>query len=117
MLKLISYALAQCILAVGGQVALKIALARMLPFAWSKAFWTSVFLNWQLAVAGILFGSSSILWMYILKHYPFSTAYPLASLSYVFAMIAGMVFFHENITALKWVGTLFIIFGCGLIAK
>ena len=37
--------------------------------------------------------------MYILRHYPFSQAYPLSSLAYVFGMVAAMWIFHEQVVA------------------
>jgi drug/metabolite transporter (DMT)-like permease len=44
-------------------------------------------------------------------------AYPMISLSYVFGMVAAMVFFHEDISLTKWIGIVCIITGCFLIAK
>ena len=40
-------AIIQSLLLAGGQVLLKFALARMLPFAMTLEFWKSVFVNWQ----------------------------------------------------------------------
>lgn len=60
---------------------------------------------------------ASLLWMYIVKVFPFSTSYPVVSLSYVFGMFAAVIFFHEEVSALKWVGVTLIIIGCILIAK
>lgn len=110
-------AIVQSLLLAGGQVFLKFGLARMLPFAFSKEFFASFFANWQFACAGLCYGAGSILWFYIIKHYPFSMAYPLVSLSYVFGMIAAIVFFHETVEWVKWLGVLFIMLGCYLIAK
>ncbi len=117
MWRIVLLSVIQSILLSGGQVFLKFALQRMLPFGWTRSFWQSVLLNWQFAASGIMFGSSSILWMYIVKHYPLSVAYPMISLSYVFGMIAAMVFFHEEVSALKWAGIALIMIGCCLIAK
>ncbi len=111
------YACIQSLLLVSGQVFLKVALSRMLPFGWNTAFWRSVFLNVPFAVCGGLFASCSVLWMYIIRHYPLSVAYPMISLSYVFGMVAAILFFHESVSAQKWAGVLFIILGCCLIAK
>ncbi len=110
-------AVIQSLLLSGGQVLLKFALARMLPFDWSWAFWKSVFVNWQFAACGLCYGAGSLLWFYIIKHFPFSMAYPMVSLSYVFGMIAATVFFHEPIGWSKWIGVLMIIGGCYFIAK
>ena len=110
-------AILQSLLLASGQVFLKFALARMLPFAWTKAFWKSVFFNWQFVTCGLCYGAGSLLWFYILKHFPFSMAYPMVSLSYVFGMIAAIIFFHEPVNLAKWVGVLLIMAGCYFIAK
>ena len=57
------------------------------------------------------------MWLYIIKHFPFSMAYPMVSLSYVFGMIAAIVFFHEPVSITKWIGVLLIMAGGYLIAK
>lgn len=116
-LSLIPLAILQSMLLAGGQVLLKFGLNRMLPFAWSWDFWKSVFANWQFASCGLCYGAGSILWFYIVKHYPFSMAYPMVSLSYVFGMIAAIVFFHEPVAISKWIGVLLIMLGCYFIAK
>ena len=55
--------------------------------------------------------------MYIIRHFPLSTAYPLVSLSYVFGMIAAIVFFHEHVEVSKWIGVLLIMAGCFIISR
>ena len=115
--KLFIYSLIQCTLLSSGQVLLKFALARMLPFSMTLDFWKSVFVNWQFAACGLCYAAGSILWFHIIKHYPFSMAYPLVSLSYVFGMIAAIIFFHEHVDLLKWIGVLLIMAGCYLIAR
>lgn len=114
---LLVLAVLQSVMLTGGQVMLKIALKQMLPFGWTWTFWKALLLNWPFAVCGMLFGTASLLWMYIIKHFPFSQAYPMASLSYVFGMLAAMVFFHESVDYTKWIGVLLIMLGCFLIAK
>ena len=47
--RLIPLAMLQSLLLAAGQVLLKFGLGKMEPFAWSTAFWKSVFLNWQCA--------------------------------------------------------------------
>ena len=116
MWKIIPLTILQCILLTGGQVLLKFALIRMVPFGWNRAFWTSVFVNWQFAACGFCFAIASLLWMYIVKVFPFSVAYPMVSMSFVIGMIAAVVFFHEQVSWSKWVGVLLIVAGCLLIA-
>lgn len=110
-------AICQSALLALGQVLLKLGLQKMEPFGWNLVFWRSALLNWQFAVSGICFGIASVLWMYIIKHFPLSVAYPMVSLSYVFGLIAAMFFFHEEVNAYKWIGVCLIMLGCYVIAK
>ena len=117
MWKLLSLGVLQSVLLVSGQVFLKLAMLRMSPFAWTRKFWLELLTNWHFAACGLLFGGASLLWMYIVKTFPFSMAYPMVSLSYVFGMFAAILVFHEEVTATRWIGVAFIVLGCILIAK
>lgn len=110
-------AIIQSIILAMGQVTLKFGLNKMEPFGWNRDFWYSALINWQFALSGICFGSASLLWMYIIKHYPLSSSYPLVSLSYVFGLISAIIFFHEDVSLNKWFGVGLIILGCYIIAK
>ena len=101
MWRVIVLAVVQSALLAIGQVFLKFALQKMHPFGWTKDFWWHLLINWQFACSGAFFGASSVLWMYIVKHYPLSVAYPMISLSYVFGMLAAIAFFHESVSAVK----------------
>jgi undecaprenyl phosphate-alpha-L-ara4N flippase subunit ArnE len=101
----------------GGQVLLKFALEKMGDFRWEWSFFTALLTNWWLLGCGICYGAATVLWMYILKHFPFSMAYPMISLSYVFGMFAAILFFHEQVSLTRWAGVLFIMTGCILIVK
>ena len=117
MWRIIGLAATQSAVLAAGQVFLKAALLRMLPFGWTRAFWMSLLTNWRFAVCGLLFASAGLLWMYMLKHYPLSVAYPLVSLSYVFGMVAAMLVFHEAIPAHRWIGVALIMAGCCVIVQ
>ena len=99
MWRVIVLAVVQSALLAIGQVFLKFALQKMHPFGWTKDFWWHLLINWQFACSGAFFGVSSVLWMYIVKHYPLSVAYPMISLSYVFGMLAAIAFFHVSVSA------------------
>ena len=117
MIRLLILAFFQSATLAMGQVLLKYGLQRMEPFGWNLSFWKSVFLNWQFALCGVFMAIQTLLWMYIIKHFPLSIAYPLGSMSYVFTMIAAMVFFHEDVNMLKWIGVFFIMTGCVLLTR
>ena len=116
-LGLLPLAIIQSLLLAGGQVFLKLALGKMGPFGWNWSFWGSLLTNWQFALCGLLYGAGTILWFYIIKHFPFSMAYPMVSLSYVFGMLAAIFVFHEEVSLARWGGVLLIMAGCYFIAK
>lgn len=89
----------------------------MAPFGWNRTFWYGLLSNWQFAASGICYGAGSLLWMYILKNFPFSMAYPMISLSYVIGMFSAIIFFNEDVSLNKWIGVILIIGGCWLITK
>lgn len=107
----------QSALLCSGQVLLKLALGRMGAFSWTLDFFVRNLTNWWLLACGICYGAATLLWFYILKNFPFSMAYPMISLSYVFGMFAAILFFHEQVPMVRWVGVLLIMAGCVLIAK
>lgn len=116
MWQLLLLSVIQSLMLSSGQLTLKIALARMPAFSWSATFWTDILTNWWFLLCGILFGGASLLWMYILKHFPLSMAYPMASMSYIFTMLSAIVFLHEEVSLNRWIGIFLIMTGCVVVA-
>ena len=110
-------AVIQSVLLCSGQVFLKLALQKMGAFAWKGSFFVAQLTNWWWLGCGVCYGCATVLWMHILKNYPFSMAYPLISMSYVFGMVASVLVFHETVPAVRWIGVLLIMAGCYFIAK
>ncbi len=117
MWQLIGLSVIQSIMLSFGQLTLKIALAKMPSFSWTAHFWGDLLTNWWFMLCGVLFGGASILWMYILKHFPLNMAYPMASMSYVFALLFAIVFLHESVSLNRWIGVALIMAGCVFVAK
>ena len=117
MWRLLLLSMVQSLLLAGGQVLLKIALARMLPFGRTRKFWGPLFATWPFLGAGICFGLGSLLWMYILREFPLSMAYPMVSISYVFGILASIVFFNEHVVAHQWLVVVLIMSGCCMVVK
>lgn len=101
----------------GGQVLLKLAMAKLPPFQWSWSFFYALLTNWWLLACGVSFGLATVLWLYILKTFPFSQAYPLTAIGYIFAMVAAILVFGEHVPFVRWIGAVLIIGGCMLIMK
>ena len=116
-MRLLLISIVQSILLCSGQVLLKLALQRMGAFSWTLDFFSRNLTNWWFLACGICYGCATALWLYIIKNFPFSMAYPMVSLSYIFGMFAAILVFHEQVPLIRWAGVLLIMAGCVLIAK
>lgn len=67
-----------------------------------------------LGIAGIallLYGSATLLWIWILRTTPLTRAYPFMALSFVFVPLASVLIFSERINTMYLVGLAFIVSG------
>lgn len=117
MVRLLILVAVQTLFLSGGQVLLKLAMAQLPSFSWSWAYFRQVLTDWWLLACGASFGVATVLWLYILRHFPFSQAYPLTALAYLFGMVAAIVVFGEQVPLVRWIGALLIVGGCMLIMK
>ena len=99
----------------GGHTFLKLALASKQEFSLSMAFFKSVCSNWRFMVSGISFFSAGMMWVYILKVFPFHQSIPMSALVYVFSLIASLLVFGETVPLVRWIGMSLILAGCLLI--
>lgn len=116
-MRFVTLSLVQCVLLSSGQVFLKLAMGRMRSFEWTWRWFGELAANLPLALCGLCMGGATALWLYILRHFPLSVAYPFTSLSYVFGMLAAMWVFGEQVSLVKWVGMALIVAGVFLIVK
>jgi len=72
-----------------------------------KAVFSSPFLWAGLLTAATVF----IIWSTILSKIDLSVAVPIASFSYILVPVVSVIFLHEQISALRWAGILFILMG------
>ena len=117
MWKLFGLVVLQTLFLSGGQVLLKIAMQQLGKFEWSWAYFKTVCEDVWFLACGISFGVATVLWLYILKKFPFSQAYPMTSLSFVFGMLAAWLVFGESIPFSRWIGLVLVVLGCFLIMK
>ena len=70
--------------------------------------WNSVNFIWGM----ILYGTGFLIWLYILKRYPLSIAFPIAASSLIIAtQFFGIILLKESIYLNKIIGITFIIMG------
>lgn len=118
MYKLILISLTQSALLCGGQVLLKLAVQLFdRSQGWKYFVVHGILTNWYLMGCGVLMTSAALLWMYILKHFEFSVAYPLSSMAFALGAVAGILVFHEDVSWQQWIGILIIMIGCFVVAK
>jgi drug/metabolite transporter (DMT)-like permease len=72
-----------------------------------KTVFSSPFLWLGLAAVVTVF----IIWSSVLSKIDLSVAVPIASFSYVLVPVASVIFLHEKITTLRWMGIFFILAG------
>ncbi|MDR2130201.1 MAG: EamA family transporter [Odoribacteraceae bacterium] len=117
MWRIIVLSTVQCLFLSVGQVCLKFAVNRMGAVSYTWAFVREQLTNWWLLASGLCMVAATLLWLYIIKHYDFSVAYPMISISYVFGMLAAVFIFHETVPPTRWLGVLLIMGGVILTAK
>jgi len=65
----------------------------------------------------VVYGISAILWLDVLSRLDFSVAFPLVSLTYLFALIIGSVLFHEQVGWSRITGVFLICGGLVFIVR
>lgn len=90
---------------------------RIDKFSFTWIFFREQLTNWWLLASGTSMIVATFLWLYILKHFDFSIAYPMISISYLFGMLAAIYIFQEAVSITRWLGVGFIILGVIMIAK
>ncbi len=117
MLKLISLIIGQSVLLVASQTFLKMSVELFGKFSWTWNFFKTVFTTWQFAASGLCALLAMLTWMYVLKLYDFSLAYPLLGISYLIGLFSAYFFLHEAIPLTRWIGVIIIMIGVYFVAK
>ena len=117
MFKLISLVVVQTLFLTSGQVLLKKAMLQLPSFSWSWSYFKAVLVDCWLLGCGVSFGIATVLWLYILRHFSFSQAYPMTAMGYVFGVVAAIFVFGETVTAWRWLGVALIVLGCLFVMK
>jgi drug/metabolite transporter (DMT)-like permease len=77
---------------------------------------SGIFLNIQLLIGLFLYFCGAVMLLLALKQGELSAVYPIISLTFVWVLIIGALFFNEAITGLKLAGTLCIIIGVAMLS-
>ena len=117
MFKMIATVALQSLFLTMAQLFLKIAVKRFGVFSWTWHYLRTVAYNLPLLFSGISAIAGTVLWIYILRKYEFSIAYPLTSICYIFGIMAAQWILHEQVPATRWIGVGIIIIGVFFVAK
>jgi len=107
------------LLAVAGQLMMKRGMMMFGSFPVSQlaSKLVAMFMNPFVFFGFACFGLSSIFWLVVLSRLPLSLVYPMVSVAYVLVAFASIIFFHETVSLVRWVGIAVIIFGVVLISR
>ena len=117
MLRLLALIFTQSVLLVAAQSLLKVSVQKFGSFRWAWSYFATVLTTWQFALSGICALACMLTWMHVLKHYEFSLAYPLLSVSYIIGLVVACFFFHEAVPLTRWIGVVIIMVGVYLVVK
>ena len=116
MLKFLFIGIIQSLFLTAGQVFLKLSINRMesieLHFSSIKHF-----ISLPLLASGTSFIVAGGMWLYMLKYYDFSLAYPITSLSYIFGLVAAAFILNESIPLSRWIGVILVVIGVFFMIK
>jgi drug/metabolite transporter (DMT)-like permease len=109
------------ILLVAGQTLLKVGLLRIGgtsflsgPLLQNVA---KLFTTPYIVLGFVVYGISAVLWLDVLSRLDFSVAFPLVSLTYIFALVIGGVLFHEQVGWSRITGVFLICGGLVFIVR
>jgi multidrug transporter EmrE-like cation transporter len=67
--------------------------------------------NWRLLIGVVMYGVSTVIFIYALRLDELSVVYPLTSMSYVFVTLLSILYLNEKMNAWKILGVSLIIAG------
>ena len=63
-----------------------------------------------------LYVIATLIWFAVLSRAQLNVVYPLQSLSYILLLVGSIVVFHEQVTPVRWLGVVVILFGVVLVS-
>ena len=82
-----------------------------------RRHWSSIALNWRLAVGIGAYMLSSVFFLKGVSNGELSVLYPMVSLGYICTLAWSRLFFRENITRMKLIGVAMILAGIIFLAQ
>ncbi|MDE3084569.1 MAG: EamA family transporter, partial [Verrucomicrobiota bacterium] len=103
-----------------GQVLFKLGMQNFAQVEFSRAnlprlLW-QISLTPSIVLGFVAFGVGAVLWLFALAKTELSYAMPLASLAYIFVLLASVILFREPVTLAKIAGTFLVAAGIVLVS-
>lgn len=122
LVKSILLILLSILIAIGGQVLLKVGMnqissAEILSLNGAKSFFLAVLKSPKVMTGLFLYGLSAIVWLIILSRVDLSFAYPMIGISYIFMLIISKFLLSEHVSPLRWIGAVVISIGVVIITR
>lgn len=109
--------IASVLLGAAGQVLMKWGVDSIRPAEGPALSFSRIASAWPILAGLASYAVSSVFWLFALKRFPISTAYPMVSAGYIIVLLCGYFLFHEHISVQKWFGIAFICAGVLLISR
>ena len=106
--------------AVAGQLILKYAIGRMnlsMEETGPLGYYVRLFTTPIVLLGFLMYGVSSLFWLFILSKLPLSLAYPLVSMGYVLVVFFSWLLLREHISITRMLGVGVICCGVALLAS
>lgn len=65
----------------------------------------------------IVYVASLVSWLYVLRFVPLSVAFPLINGVHVLVPVGSLIFLHEHVSMMRWVGIMIVLCGILLLIK
>jgi len=77
----------------------------------------TAFFNYKVIIGIFCYALSMVLWLLILSKIPLSLAYPMLGTSYILVVLSSQFILHEDVSIIRWLGTVIISAGVILVAR
>ena len=104
-------------LAAFGQIILKLGMAKSGQLSFAFSHFVKTFSNPVILAGLALYGVSLLIWLVVLSREELSFVYPMVAFAYVITTVLAVIFLHESVPPLRWIGLSIIIVGIICIAK
>ena len=80
-------------------------------------FFLKVYTNFYMILGIVITVLAALVWVLVVSKMQISYLYPFVALSYVLVALFSMIFFKEDVNALRWVGIVVICAGVFLVSR